>query len=106
MHHWQRRPVGWLIRRKSAFDGIDTEGKKTVKFGMKALQPEHVFVEQITVDGFEVTHIKDDAVTFWDRTLVHRIRADDLKEFVTAPTGVQEAFEQFVRNSDIGRSGQ
>src|SRR5277367_4579957 len=106
MNHRQRGPIRRLIRRQSASDRIDAERKKTVEFGMEALQAEDVFVEEIPVKGFEVAHIEDDAVTLRNGALVHRIRADDLEEFITAPASIQQAFEKFGRNSDIARSRQ
>jgi hypothetical protein len=64
------RPVRRQIGGQPAADRIDAKGKQLVEVGVKTLDSEHPFVEQIPVESLEVPDVKNDAVTLGDGPVV------------------------------------
>src|SRR5208283_555597 len=105
VHKLKRWPVRGLVGGHSATNRVNAEGKQPIKFRMKTLQPEDVFVEQIPVKRLQVPQIKDEAVTLRNRPLVHRVRADQVEESFTPPTGREKSLQQWMADGDIPLSG-
>ncbi len=61
---------------------------------MKALQAQHVFVQQIPVERLQMPYVKNDAVTLRNGTLVHRVRTHNVEECVTAPPRIGNPRQQ------------
>src|SRR5260370_42435506 len=92
----QRGPVGWYIGGEPTADWIDAEGEQPIKFKMDTLHPEDAFVQQIPIECFQVSHIKNDAVTLRNRPLIEPAGADQIEECIASPTGVGQALRKFV----------
>jgi len=52
--------------------------------------------EQVPIECFEVTNIESDAMPFRDWTLIKKVRADNLKEFIRVLTGFQKPVYQIL----------
>jgi hypothetical protein len=56
----------------------------------------HSLGEQVPIEGFKVSDIKDNAVAFRDGTVVESVPANQTKDFIAALTSLLQALEQFV----------
>ena len=72
---------------------------------MKAFQSEDAFVEQIPIEGLEMSDIEDDAVPLGDGAIVEKIGLDHAKQVVGALAGVCELFNQIVTDDGISLRG-
>src|SRR5437763_9325566 len=61
-HNFQFGPVRWLVRRQSASNRIDSEGKQTVKFRTETLCVKHSLAQQIPIKGLKMADIENYAV--------------------------------------------
>src|SRR5579863_10151612 len=79
-HSGKIRPVGGLIGGQSAANRVDTEGEQAIKFRMKTLQSEDVFVQQVPVKSLEMSDVEDDSEALRNRALEDGVRLDDVKQ--------------------------
>src|ERR1035437_9812488 len=61
VHSLECGPIRRLVGGQSAPHWIDAEGKQAVKFGMKTIQTQDVFVQQVPIKCLQMPDIKDDA---------------------------------------------
>jgi hypothetical protein len=73
------RPVGRLVRGQTTLHRIDSEGKQLIESWMKRLQAKDSMCQQIPIEGFDVSKVKNYAMTFGNRPLVHGLVKDDAK---------------------------
>src|SRR5260370_95042 len=72
---------------------------------MEALQSENTFVEQIPVEGFEMTYIKDNAVALSDGAFIQRVSLYYSKQIIGALTRVRELLHQVVTDKCVALRG-
>src|SRR5271155_1394465 len=84
VHIAQGRPIRRNVGRQTSAHGIDAESKEPVKLGLHTLQTEDTIPEQIPVERFEVSDIKDNPVALRDRPLVEEFAANNIKERVAS----------------------
>ena len=73
---FERRPVGSLVVRQPAADGINAEGKQPVKLRVKGRDAKSVASNQVSVKRLEVTEIEKNAMTLGDGPVVNCFRPD------------------------------
>src|SRR6202041_1688003 len=105
VHTIKRRQIGGNIGGQPAADRIDAEGKEPVQLGLHTLQTEDTIPEQIPIERFEVSDIKDNAVALWDRPLVEEIIADHMKERVALAASMEETVREFAAGLGDGLGG-
>jgi hypothetical protein len=105
VHTIKRRPIGGNIGGQSSADRIDAEGKEPVQLGLHTLQTEDTIPEQIPIERFEVSDIKDNAVALRDRPLVEEIIADHIKELVALAASPEETVREFAASLGDGLGG-
>src|SRR5579863_4542618 len=94
------RPVRRLIRRQSSAHGINPKREQLVECLVERLQSKRSLREQIPVERFNVSNIKNDAVSFRDRAVVHGLFAHDFKQVVGALAGFSQSEVQIVAYAD------
>jgi hypothetical protein len=70
LHFVAPRPIGRRVRRQSAAYRIDAERKQLIEGWVEGPQTKCAVREQIPVERFNVSHVKNDAVPFRDRPVV------------------------------------
>src|SRR4029077_9943874 len=63
---------------------------------MKSLQAQNPLVQQIPIERFEVSEIKDDPVAFGNRTLVEGVVHEHAKQVVAALPSLGQTLQQFA----------
>jgi hypothetical protein len=99
------RPVRRGIGRQAATHGIDSKRKKLIEAGMERLQPEGTLREQIPIEGFYVSNVKDNPVPFGDRPPVQRILAHDAEHFIRAFARIYQAGMKVMPDADSTSRG-
>src|SRR5262249_29188805 len=86
LHLGKLGPVCRSILGQPAVDRIDAERKKLVELPLEGLQAKCAFSEQVPIKGFDVADVKNDAVPFRNRTVIHSFVANNAKHFVSTRT--------------------
>ena len=98
-HLGDRRPVARLIGRQSAADRINSKRKQTIELWIEGLNPQQPLAQQVPVEGFQMTYIKNDAMPLANRALIERTSANDFKELIGFIPGFSEALKDSICNS-------
>ena len=70
IHFVALRPIRRLVCRQAAADRIDAKRKKLIEERMKRLQAKGALPEQIPIESFDVSDIKNDAMPLGDRPVI------------------------------------
>src|SRR5580765_466865 len=95
-----RRPVAWLVSRKSATHGINSKRKKLIERAMKALQAKRALAQQIPVESLDVAQVKNHPVAFRDRPFIKCFVAKDLEKFVAGTARAHQPGVMIVAGAD------
>jgi hypothetical protein len=75
-------PVGRLVLRKSAIDGINAEGKEMIEAFVRRSQAQRLTCDQIPVKCFEVADVKDDPVPLGNGPVVQSAGSHDPEQVI------------------------
>src|SRR6202162_2754226 len=100
-----RRPVSGLIRRQAAAHRVDAKRKEVIKGRMKRLQPERALRQQVPIESFHVSNIKNNAMPFGDWPVVERLFPHHSEYFVGARACAQQAGVKVIAGADSSGAG-
>jgi hypothetical protein len=98
-------PFGRLVAGQTPVDGINSKGKQVVKRFIKRLKSESAFPEEIPVESFHMAQIKNDAVAFRYRAIVHGFSTDYGEKVIGLLASLLQAQRKLMRDF-ADRSGQ
>src|SRR4029077_10066548 len=78
----------------------DSKREKLIKGRMKRLQPERALRQQVPVESFHVSNIKNNAVPLGNRPIVKRIFPHDAKHLVGARARVYQSGVKAMPDAD------
>jgi hypothetical protein len=100
-----RRPIGWLVGRQATAYRIDSKGKKLIEGRVKRLQPKAALRQQIPIEGFDVTNIKNNAMPLGNRAVVQSIFANDAEYIVRTFARIYKASVKVLADADSASRG-
>ncbi len=92
-----RRPIAGDIVRKFSADGIDAERKKFIERGIFGLELERAAAEKIPIENFEMSEIKNQAMSFRNGPLEERRGRNHLENRVRACTRINDPVEERLK---------
>src|SRR5581483_3602984 len=95
------RPISGLVGGQATPDGINAESEQPVKLRINWVGAQQPIAEKVPVKGFEMTEIKDDAMSFRNRALIQEVGAHDIEKFIGAEASIRQAIEEFVADGDL-----
>jgi hypothetical protein len=69
------RPIRWLVGRLSAVNRVNPKRKKLIEQRMKRLQPKRPLPQQVPIESFHVSDVKNNPMPLGDGPVVQRIFA-------------------------------
>jgi hypothetical protein len=105
VHMIERRPISGNVSGQASVDRIDAEGEQPIQFGLRTLQSEDAIPEQIPVERFEVSDIKNDAVALRDRPLVEEVVTNNAEERVALAASLEQAVRELTAGFGAGLGG-
>jgi len=95
-----RRPIRRRIRRQSPIHRVNAKRKQVIECPLKGLQSESALGQQIPVKRLYMSHIEYDAVSLWNRPIIHGLLAHHAKYVVGARAGVEQSGVKVVPDAD------
>jgi hypothetical protein len=68
---------------------------------MKSLQGENPLSQQVPIECLQVTEIKNNPMSFWNRPLVERAGPDDAENFVGSHPSFRQTLKQLMPKPDF-----
>jgi hypothetical protein len=68
---------------------------------MKALQSQHAIMQQIPVEGLQMTDVENDAMTLGNGAVVKRVGMNDGKQFVSLAASIANPIHQRMRSGEV-----
>jgi hypothetical protein len=87
-------PIGWLIIRQASAHRIYTERKQAIQFRLKRRKIENPLAQQIPVEGFQMSNVKNDAVPLRNGPVVKGLRPDDVEQLIAAHARIIQSLEK------------
>src|SRR5262249_38914357 len=75
------------------------KSKEAIKLRIKRFDAQQPLAQQIPIECFEMTYIKDDAMPLRNRPLIQRAGANNFKELIGFISGIGEALKESICNS-------
>src|SRR5277367_6632205 len=89
IHFGPLGPIRGLVRRESTVYRIDPEGEQMIKSLIERAQSKSAFAQQIPVEGFHMSQVKNNTVALWDWAVVHGFAANNGEEIVGLLAGLR-----------------
>jgi len=90
----ERKPIRRTVVGQAAPQRINIKSKEFVECRMEWPQTECAVAEKVPVECFEMSDVKNDAVSFRNRPVIENLRPRDAKDRVRVVAGLSQALEE------------